>query len=72
MNELASLGLILLFALLVVHLVKFARVPEVTGLTRSQDVRRSPVSSPVLLPTLRSRALHQASRGYGGTPLVFS
>ena len=31
MNELASLGLILLFALLVGHLVKFARVPEVTG-----------------------------------------
>ena len=31
MNELASLGLILLFALLVGHLVKFARIPEVTG-----------------------------------------
>lgn len=31
MNELASLGVILLFALLVGHLVKFARVPEVTG-----------------------------------------
>jgi Kef-type K+ transport system membrane component KefB len=31
MNELASLGLILLFALLVGHLVKFVRVPEVTG-----------------------------------------
>ncbi len=31
MNELASLGLILLFALLVGHLVKFAKVPEVTG-----------------------------------------
>lgn len=31
MNELLSLGVILLFALLVGHLVKFARVPEVTG-----------------------------------------
>ena len=31
MNELTSLGLILLFALLVGHLVKFARIPEVTG-----------------------------------------
>jgi Kef-type K+ transport system membrane component KefB len=31
MNELASLGLILLFALLVGHLVKVAKVPEVTG-----------------------------------------
>lgn len=31
MNELASLGLILLFALLIGHVVKFARVPEVTG-----------------------------------------
>jgi Kef-type K+ transport system membrane component KefB len=31
MNELASLGLILLFALLVGHLVKVARIPEVTG-----------------------------------------
>ena len=31
MNELASVGLILLFALLAGHLVKFARVPEVTG-----------------------------------------
>lgn len=31
MNDLASLGLILLFALLVGHLVKFARIPEVTG-----------------------------------------
>ncbi len=31
MNELASLGLILLFALLAGHLVKFARIPEVTG-----------------------------------------
>jgi Kef-type K+ transport system membrane component KefB len=31
MNELTSLGLILLFALLVGHLVKYARVPEVTG-----------------------------------------
>jgi Kef-type K+ transport system membrane component KefB len=31
MNELTSLGLILLFALLVGHLVKFVRVPEVTG-----------------------------------------
>ena len=31
MNELTSLGLILLFALLVGHLVKFIRVPEVTG-----------------------------------------
>ena len=31
MSELTSLGLILLFALLVGHLVKFARVPEVTG-----------------------------------------
>ena len=31
MNELASLGLILLFALLIGHLVKFARIPEVTG-----------------------------------------
>jgi Kef-type K+ transport system membrane component KefB len=30
-NELASLGIILLFALLAGHLVKFARVPEVTG-----------------------------------------
>ena len=31
MNELASLGLILLFALLVGHLVKVAKIPEVTG-----------------------------------------
>ncbi len=31
MNDLASLGVILLFALLVGHLVKFARVPEVIG-----------------------------------------
>lgn len=31
MSELTSLGLILLFALLIGHLVKFARVPEVTG-----------------------------------------
>ncbi len=31
MSELASLGLILLSALLVGHLVKFARIPEVTG-----------------------------------------
>lgn len=31
MNELSSLGLILLFALLVGHLVKFLRIPEVTG-----------------------------------------
>ena len=31
MNELTSLGFILLFALLVGHLVKFVRVPEVTG-----------------------------------------
>jgi Kef-type K+ transport system membrane component KefB len=31
MNELASLGLILLFALLAGHLVTFLRVPEVTG-----------------------------------------
>ncbi|MEO5903014.1 MAG: cation:proton antiporter [Gemmatimonadaceae bacterium] len=31
MNDLASLGVILLFALLVGHLVKFVRVPEVTG-----------------------------------------
>lgn len=31
MNELSSLGLILLFALLVGHLVKVARIPEVTG-----------------------------------------
>ena len=31
MNELASLGLILLFALMVGHLVKFVKVPEVTG-----------------------------------------
>jgi len=31
MNELTSLGFILLFALLVGHLVKFIRVPEVTG-----------------------------------------
>jgi Kef-type K+ transport system membrane component KefB len=31
MNELASLGLILLFALLLGHLVKYVRVPEVTG-----------------------------------------
>jgi Kef-type K+ transport system membrane component KefB len=31
MNELTALGLILLFALLVGHLVKFIRVPEVTG-----------------------------------------
>ncbi len=31
MNPLASLGLILLFALLAGHLVKFLRVPEVTG-----------------------------------------
>lgn len=31
MNELASLGIILFFALLAGHLVKFARIPEVTG-----------------------------------------
>lgn len=31
MNELASLGIILFFALLAGHLVKFVRVPEVTG-----------------------------------------
>lgn len=31
MNELASLGVILLFALLAGHVVKFFRVPEVTG-----------------------------------------
>ncbi|MES1262332.1 MAG: cation:proton antiporter [Acidobacteriota bacterium] len=31
MNELASLGIILLFALLAGHLVKYVRVPEVTG-----------------------------------------
>lgn len=31
MNELTSLGFILLFALLIGHLVKFVRVPEVTG-----------------------------------------
>ncbi len=31
MNELASLGLILLFALMIGHLVRFARIPEVTG-----------------------------------------
>jgi Kef-type K+ transport system membrane component KefB len=31
MNPLASLGVILLFALLAGHLVKFARIPEVTG-----------------------------------------
>lgn len=31
MNELSSLGLILLFALLAGHLVKYVRVPEVTG-----------------------------------------
>jgi Kef-type K+ transport system membrane component KefB len=31
MNELTALGLILLFALLVGHLAKFIRVPEVTG-----------------------------------------
>ncbi len=31
MNELASLGVILLFALLAGHVVKFLRVPEVTG-----------------------------------------
>lgn len=31
MNQLASLGLILLISLLAGHLVKFARVPEVTG-----------------------------------------
>jgi Kef-type K+ transport system membrane component KefB len=31
MNELSSLGLILLLALLAGHLVKFARIPEVTG-----------------------------------------
>lgn len=31
MNELSSLGLILLFALLAGHLVKFIRIPEVTG-----------------------------------------
>ena len=31
MNELTSLGLILLFALLVGHIVKYARIPEVTG-----------------------------------------
>lgn len=31
MNELGSLGLILFFALLAGHLVKFVRVPEVTG-----------------------------------------
>jgi len=31
LNELASLGVILLFALLIGHLVQYARVPEVTG-----------------------------------------
>src|SRR3972149_5026367 len=31
MNELSSLGLILLLALLAGHLVKFLRIPEVTG-----------------------------------------
>lgn len=31
MNELASLGIILLFALMAGHLAKFCRVPEVTG-----------------------------------------
>ena len=31
MSELTSLGLILLFALLVGHVVKFAKIPEVTG-----------------------------------------
>ncbi|MEO7997192.1 MAG: cation:proton antiporter [Gemmatimonadaceae bacterium] len=31
MNELTSLGVILLFALLVGHLVKFVKIPEVTG-----------------------------------------
>ena len=31
MNELSSLGLILLFALAAGHLVKFLRIPEVTG-----------------------------------------
>lgn len=31
MNELASLGIILVFALLAGHLVKFVRIPEVTG-----------------------------------------
>ena len=31
MNELTSLGLILLLALLAGHLVKFIRIPEVTG-----------------------------------------
>ncbi|HYO82339.1 MAG TPA: cation:proton antiporter [Bryobacteraceae bacterium] len=31
MNELAAIGLILLLALLAGHLVKFARIPEVTG-----------------------------------------
>jgi len=31
MNELASLGIILVFALLAGHLVKYARIPEVTG-----------------------------------------
>ena len=31
MNELSSLGLILLLALLAGHLVKVIRVPEVTG-----------------------------------------
>src|SRR3990172_5668752 len=31
MNELSSLGLILLFALFAGHLVKFLRLPEVTG-----------------------------------------
>ncbi len=31
MNELASLGLILLFALMIGHLVRFVRIPEVTG-----------------------------------------
>lgn len=31
MNELTSLGVILLFALFAGHLVKFARVPEITG-----------------------------------------
>ena len=31
MNELASLGLILLFALFAGHIVKFLHVPEVTG-----------------------------------------
>lgn len=31
MNELASLGLILIMALLIGHIAKFLRIPEVTG-----------------------------------------